>query len=195
LVLLTSGHARATPYDISINTGTISVSTVDLALDFIGLGSPPNTATVNMFATDGVVNNSSNTGAVTGSIPGPITFDNSGGNFFNEMLINISSSSHIDFQLQLTSTPPTSIIPDSFTALLLDPSSGLPLFPTSDPTGSDSLFQVDIDGSADGSVSVFSPDVAVTLSQETAMPEPASVVLFGGSLFAFGLFYRRTPRW
>jgi hypothetical protein len=73
--------------------------------------------------------------------------------------------------------------PDSFSFFLLDDSLfPLPLFATTDPTGADALFIVDIDGTSGGNLQIFdsiNTGVTWTVTPPTAVPLPSTALLLG----------------
>ena len=147
-----------------------------LAFNVVSGNPAPNTATISNFETDGTLGAASTTGGpVTGTLPGIVTIADSA--FFNELLQNVTLGNTIAFTLQLTDNfePPA---PDQFSLFLLDPSTLLAFAPTSDPTGADALFAVDLTGTGAGALQVFSPLVRpATTVTVNAIPEPASLIL------------------
>ncbi len=125
-------------YNISINTTALSGQNGLLAFDLLhgdGLLTN-NTASVSNLATNGVLSSSA-------------SFAITDVSFFNEVLRDITFGTFLNFTLQLTEN---NVVPgaDQFSFFLLNSSSFLPLFGTTDPTGADALFAIDITGAARG---------------------------------------------
>lgn len=170
--------ARAqSDYDVTINTSSLSGTGATLTFDFLaGGGTQSNSATISDFSTNGtLVSGGVNSGSVSGSLPGTTTLTNA--SFFNELQQGMILGPTISFQVDLTTNAPTGgSLPDTFSLFLLDPTASYSLTNTSDPTGSDSLTTIQIDGSSSGIVGVYSgsgPSVPVTVTAVTgAMQAP-----------------------
>jgi hypothetical protein len=176
--ILLLGAAPFLRADISLQ---VTVDTTPLAgvsgfmiFDFFG-GNPPqnNVATLTSFATTGALGAGSATfGDVSGSlVPGPLV--ETANQFVSEWQQAITFGGGLTtFDLDLT-TAFTGSAPDSFSFSLLD--SGFNSFPTSDPTGADRLFAIDLVG-ADTTPDVFTSSSATAtvtpLGSGGAVPEP-----------------------
>jgi hypothetical protein len=173
------------PVDVIVDTTLLSGTSAILAFDLLDGDPAANIATISNFSSDGALGASSTIGGpVAGTLPGTVTIAD--GAFFNEYQQDITLGSTLSFRIDLTSVTTGSPFPDSFSFFILD-AFLLPLFTTSDPTGSDSLFVIDIDGSATGAISTFvatdSPPSATWLVMPVIpVPEPTTL-----SLFAIGL--------
>jgi hypothetical protein len=166
-------------YSVAVNTSPISGTSAQLAFDFIDGGPPSNTIRVSNFSTDGTLGSNSPTGGVTGTLPGTVTLTDS--SFFNEYLTNITLGTSFSFLLDATTNGPT-VLPDAFSLFLLDPVTGFPLFTTTDPTFSNSLLTLNIDGSPQGALTVYSApggEVVTTATPVSAVPEPGTLMLMG----------------
>lgn len=182
LSLLITGMSYATPFHVSINTSSLGSAPIGATFDFIDGGSPSNNVAVNGFSTDGALSVSNSIGGVTGGLPSGFTLDDSA--FFNEYYQVIIAANSISFDFNTTANiPDIGSSPDTFSFYLLDDQTGLSLFDTTDPTGSNSLFILDINGSNDGLLNVYglaSTATAVTweVSQgNNTVPEPATLLL------------------
>ena len=188
LVVVGNRSSEATPIVVTVNTAAIAGTAAQLAFDFIDGGPPSNSVAISNFATDGTVGTSAATGDVSGSLPGTFTLSDAA--FFNELLTNITLGTTLSFTFDATANAPgVSSVPDSFSFFLVDPASGLSLFPTTDPTGADALLQLDIVGGAGNLTPFTAPNGEATITvgaEPTAVPEPATLVLFltglGGAL-------------
>lgn len=186
--------AFATVLEVTIDTTNLAGTPAQIALDFIDGGAPANSMTVSGFATDGSLGAQTPTRDVTGSLPGDVTLTDA--DFYNELLANITLGTSISFLFTPTSNlPDPRSVPDAFSVFLLDPVSGLPLFPTTDPSGADALFQFDIDGTELGALRVFdAPGGEVALSVtpvQQQVPEPGTALLI--ALGLVGAFFARQP--
>lgn len=175
-------------YSVTVDTSSLSGTSADLAFDLVDGGSASNTLTISGFATDGTLESVTPTGEVTGALPGTVTVEDSPSSFFNEYLTGIALGSSFSFNFDVTENGPgSSGTPDVFSLFLLDPTTGLPLFTTSDPTGSDSLFTINLDGSA---LSVYSSSVTAN-SGSVPAPEPNALLLMVGGVGGILLLLRR----
>jgi hypothetical protein len=175
--------ATASVFDVFVNTTPIEGQSGFLALDFIG-GTPleDNTATISQFSTNATLGALTPSGDALGSIlPGPGTLDDL--QFFNEFLQEVTFGTSLSLTLDLTTNAAGVITPDSFALYLLN-STQVP-YATSDPSGADSLLEIDIAGP------VLTPNVytssyatADAVSGGTQTPEPKSFCLVGVSLAA-----------
>lgn len=176
-------------FDVSVTTTPIKGAVGFLAFDFLG-GSPVenNTVTISGFSTDAVLGTLTPSGDATGTIsPGPGTLDD--GQFFNEFLQAVTYGTTITFQLDLTTNAAVSGIPDNFSFYLLD-STQAP-FTTSDPTGADSMFSINVTGPA------LTPDVftsssatATVTAAGSGVPEPGAFWLVAGGFVILTGFKR-----
>ena len=196
LLVSASGSAGAVPIDVVVDTTLLAGSAGTLAFDVLDGDPASNSATISNFSTDGVLGASSAFGGpVTGALPATVTIAD--GAFFNEYLQDIVLGTTLSFRVDLTSFSTGSVFPDSFSFFILD-ALLLPIFPTSDPTGSDALFVIDIDGSATGAIASFvatdSPASATwTLTPVRLVPEPDTILLFVAlSYFAWRFRVRPT---
>lgn len=117
--------------------------------------------------------------------------------FFNESARGIPFGNALSFTLTLTENFAGGS-PDQFSFFLLNDAGTASLVSTSEPTGADALFAIDITGLPAGSPSVFSSQTQgvsyrVQLqSQQQVIPEPGTVVLLVcGLLPLLGLRLRR----
>jgi hypothetical protein len=192
--VLCSAAALAVPQQVSVDVSPLGGADIVLAFDFVDGGSPGNSITVGSFVTDGTLGTATATGSVTGSLPGGFTLSDA--DFFNELLQVVAGASTLSFEFAATANAPDpGSLPDTFALFLLGAQSQLPLFGTTDPTGSDALLTYQIDGSGGGLLAVYSAVPAgsapVTWSV-TPVPEPAAAwFLLAGLVAVLGVARRR----
>jgi hypothetical protein len=190
-------QARAdSDYDVSINTSSLAGTGATLAFDFIaGGGTQNNELTISDFITSGTLGAAGpNSGSVTGSLLGTVTLSTlEGASFFNENLQGITLGSTISFQVDTTTNAPTGgALPDTFSLFLLDSTASYSLTTTKDPTGSDSLLTLQIDGSSGGNVAAYSgssPSIAVNIKAvtPTSVPEINASEALGALTLLLGI--------
>jgi hypothetical protein len=169
-------HASLT-YNVTINTAPLSGVSGFMAFDLNG-GIPlqDNVATITSFLSDSTLGSSSTSGDVTGTLtPGPLllTADQA----FNEWLQTVTFGTLTTFVLNVTTAFTSGTTPDSFAFFLLD-SSQIP-FATSDPSGADSIFTIDLTGNTTTpqvftSTNPLAPQFTATVTPVTATPEASS---------------------
>ena len=193
-LLWPANNALALSYAVNLDTSSLSGTSAQLAFDFIEGGPPSDTTTISAFSTNGTVGSSSTTGGVSGTLPANVTLTDS--SFFNEYLQNMTLATNLSFHLDATNNPPNlGSFPDSFSFFLLSQNTGLPLFTTSDPTGSGALFALDLNGTTQGGLAVFSvPNHEVTFSVTspvTSVPEPSTWLLLGSGVLVLAFVKRK----
>jgi hypothetical protein len=179
-----AGQAQASPIQITIDTSLLAGASVDLAFDLTDGGPPANTVAISGFASDGTLGAASSIGDVSGTFPGVVTIGDSGG--FNEYLQRITLGSTLAFSFDTTGNPAApGSSPDGFALFFLDPTTGLPLFETSDPTGAGALFLYSI-GEVNP-LALYSSDAVTVQAASNAVPEPAIYALVIAALLAFAV--------
>jgi hypothetical protein len=198
-VTFAANVASAAMFDVTVNTSSIAGTTGKLVVDYT-VNQPPSGRHVEVhdFVTNSIVAALPETegGLVEGNVflPPFTTIGASlnsavgfaeigGGQFFNELMMNLTFGTTISFELHVPEYAPLTF-PDQV-ALFLLRQNGLPLFPTSDPTGADALFIVDISGTLGVTPTAFSPTTLtgtnvniVTPGGETpTIPEPTTITL------------------
>lgn len=145
-----------TVFNVTLDTSQLAGTPVWLVFDFIdGDGAINNTATVTGFATDGTYNSGSASllGDAAGSLDTSVQLGDS--QPFSELLQPLLLGGGLSFTLDLTDQFSGSNVPDLFSLLLLDPETGLPLYPTTDPTGADALLTIGLNGGGGPVVDVY----------------------------------------
>lgn len=177
LILASASMLRADVlYSVTVDTTPLAGDAGYMAFDLLG-GTPlqDNIATISDFSSPSILGAGSTSGDVTGDLtPGPLTLE--ADQFFNEWLEPVVyGSGATEFTLDLTTSYMEGSAPDSFSFYLLD--SGFNPIATSDPTGAESLFSIDLVGAA------TSPDVYTSTSATatvtplvTATPEPRTLL-------------------
>ncbi len=184
VLALTGAPVWASPVSVTVNTAALSSTPAQLAFDFIDGGPPSNSITISGFATDGTLGSATLTGGASGALPGTVTLTDSA--FFNEYLTDFTLGNTFSFQLDATNNAPASIsLPDAFSLFVLNPTTGLPLINTTDPTGSGSLLTWNIDESTQGSLSVYAAPGGEAVVTAAPVPLPSSLLLMGSSFLLF----------
>ena len=169
--------AWADTLTISVDTSGLNGSAAQIALDFIGGPSPANTVTITNFLTDGSLGVQTPTGGASGTLPGTVTL-NDASSFFNEQLAGIKLGNYFSFQVDTTNLGPTAgSFPDEFSLLLYDASFNS-LITTSDPTGANAIVTIDLTGGTATTDTIYTSAATFGSPSPTAVPEPASIVLF-----------------
>ena len=172
-----SSRADATSFLITVVTTPLMGLSGFLAFDFIaGSPVPGNSAVISGFSTDSTLGGFSASGDHSGTlVPGPLTLGDT--QFFNEWLQDIVSfSTTLSYRLDLGDATVSPGIPDSFSFFLLD-TNQVP-FTTSDPSGADALFTIDLTGPSTTPL-VFASSFAVARVEPapSAIPEPSTMGL------------------
>jgi hypothetical protein len=177
---------------VTVDTSQLATSTGFVAFDFIG-GTPVenNTAIVAGFTTDGLLGAGSPSGSVLGTLtPGPLTLTDV--QFFNEWLQPITYGSTMAFHLTLSTNTSPGGIPDAFSFFLLD-NNQIP-FASSDPSGANSLFEIDLNSQSIAPNVFLSTLSSVTVtSVGTSVPEVSSVWLMLSSILIGSLVRKMSP--
>jgi hypothetical protein len=207
ILLLASTGAYGSAFSVVVNSNTsFNGSAVTLAFDYIDGGPPDNTVTLNALTlsadwTDGTpVDNP--LGSVCGpdpTCPPPWTFTDAGGACsLCELQVPFSAmGTTLSFSFTTTDNPPDpKSSPDAFSFFVIDPGTGLALFPTGDPTGADALFLFSIGGTGDCGLSlcVYPAEPAIegfslSVTPVTAAPEPGMLALLAAGFGA--MLWRR----
>jgi hypothetical protein len=188
------GSALALPYTVTVDTSAESGGSASLAFDFADGGIPGNFAAIHAFATDGTLSGAPVlTGDVSGMLPGLVALGD--GFLFNGYLEGITFGSFVSFVLDASTQAPFSgSFPDTFSFSLLEQGSGLPLFATTDPSGSGALFRLEYDGSPTGKLSVYTATDSPISWTVVAVPEPQTVVLMAAGLLLLLTHARKLQR-
>ena len=188
-----AGPLFATPFQVTIDTSPIAGSAGSLAFDFLDLDPSFNAVQIAGFLSDGVLGSTITMGGpISGALPGSVRIEDTDGAFFNELLQEITFGSAITFSVELTAFNSGAFLPDSFSFFLLDSTGLVPLFTTSDPTGADALFAIDVDGSTSGQLSAFAPTglapgaTSEVMWRVQPVPEPSTSLLLVVGLLAVG---------
>jgi hypothetical protein len=197
--LLLGGGARATTYDaVIISSGLSGPAT--LAFDYNDGGPPDNTVVLNAPVGDwGPVPAPSDLPPLSicadATCSAPWTFTESVPmNCCYELQLPFSAiGTTLSFSFTTTDNAPEGgSFPDSFSFFMLDPDTGLPLFPTSDPSAALFLVSIQGIGPCGEGLCVYPPDPAILgfsmiVMPVTPAPEPGTLALLAagfGALFA-----------
>jgi hypothetical protein len=188
LLVLCAVASIAAPYQVVIDTSSL---VGDFQIFMTLSGATGNTVTASGFTFGGgaaipppLVGTGDLNSTVTLQIPNP-------GGFFDLFAQNFTPGSSLSFLLDLTNTAPAvGNAPDQFTFALATPvGSNLP---TTDPSGSDNLFSVDLTG-APLSFNIYSTlaeGITAQISPASPIPEPSFGIATAG-LFAVFAGIRR----
>lgn len=142
IVLLTAlvpNPSFAAILDVSVNTTPLITTRGYVAVVLIdGNGSTGSSSVIDGWETDGTAHAVFVSGAVSGNLPGPVVIGD--GDFFNELLIEVTFGSSITFTTDVRAPGPVLPFPDVFALSLLD--EDLVPYATDDPEGADALFEV-----------------------------------------------------
>src|SRR5690349_3242891 len=171
--------AASIQFQVRIDTTPLAGDSGFLAFDLLG-GSPLHGSLIRVsaFSTTGTLGTPSAAGSVTGTLSDP-PLSLTASAFFSEYLQPIAfGSGRTTFSLLVNPVFTAGATPDSFALFLLDDS--LSPFPTSDPTGANALFAIDLRD-------VLAPEAFTSSSASASfiiVPEP-NTVLFAVVAFAF----------
>ncbi|MGC8490641.1 MAG: NF038129 family PEP-CTERM protein [Syntrophobacteraceae bacterium] len=189
-VLLVAGSAFASSiYDISVNTHSLFGQTGYLYLQYVPVNAASSIVTVSGFTTDGSLAITNDTAyvvdgsAVTGTLPNPVTFENT--NFINDYNHKITFGNYFAFQLSFSNLASGGESAGSSTfslGLFANAEGSLPsLRDTVDTGGTLAWIDLGNDGTTDTRVLV--PEVTVS-----AVPEPCTVLLLSLALVGIAVF-------
>jgi hypothetical protein len=171
-------------YQVTVDTTQLAGHNGNMAFDlFAGNPAQNNLATITFFTTSSALGSSSTLGDVAGTLsPGPLV--ETADQFWNEWLQVVTFAAGVTtFDLNLTTNFIPVSSPDSFSFSLLNQT--LAPFATSDPSGADRLFAIDLVG-GDTAPQVFTSAfaTATVTPLNSVVPEP-KLLPFG--FLGFGL--------
>ncbi len=205
VALGTTGHAWAQDdVDVTIDTASLEGEAgSELFIELTGGGSDSgvgyNTVTTSPFVlgggTAGAVDTVYSTGNVSGDMTSGVSL-NDDGSSFNLFGQYLTPGTDLSFELDLTTNANTGAVPDGLTLYLYDPS-GNSIATTSDPSGFDSLLEVDFNTA--GAPAISNYDTAlVSATPVAAAPEIDPGSATGAATLLAGLLAmlcaRRTRR-
>jgi hypothetical protein len=187
-------------YNVTVNTTGLNATAGGLAFDFLAGDNitPNNTVVISSFATTGTLASGGNTnqGSAIGSLPGTLTLQDSA---FSESFRGLTFGTSLSYSLSLTTNFAAPGAPDEFSFFLTDPTNSSTVVQTNDPTGADALFIVDVDGSGQGVLTVFTPTTtgvsySVRAAGPASTPEPTSLAFAVAGLLVGRLLLRSRRR-
>jgi len=193
-------HASAASalFNVAVDTSALAGASAFIAFDFINSDTlVNNTVTVSGFSGAGAYNPAlaSTTGDVAGALDtSAVLGDNQG---FNELAQPITLGNGLSFTLDLSNLFSGLGLPDRFALLLLDGITGLPLYATYDPSGSDALLGIALSGGTLGA-EIYAPTAGggaiVQATPASPVPEPSTGGLFLLGTLIGGPFRKATRR-
>lgn len=178
---LTNASVFASSYTVNVDTSALFGTPGTLAFDLIDGGSPANSVTISSFATDGTLGSSNILGGASGSLASSVSLTDTDP-LLNEHATAITLGNYLNFVIEATNNAPDApdSSPDGFSFYILD-GAGQPITTTPDPTGTNALLALDIEGlnTQPSPYSGSSPSVPVSV---TAVPIPSAAVLFFSGL-------------
>jgi hypothetical protein len=196
----------ATIYNVTLTTSAlISNSAGPFALDFQLTSGDTSTGVVNTASLSdfnfgsggnaGVGSPFPNSGNASGSLGSGVSL-NTNGSFFNEFSQYFTPGNQLTFQLTLTGNIQPSV-PDEFSFQLIDATSTE--VPTSDPSGGDSVFLINIANSTPAAQIYSTAGDGVTVTPVLSLvgsqaPEPSAALLAGAGFVLLGLVRRQRGR-
>jgi len=159
-----------------------------LAFDFVsGDGVSNNTISIEAFGTDGLLGPPAFTGDASGDLlAGPLLLGDT--QFFNEALVPVQFGTVVGFELHTTEAGNSLPAPDEFSFFILD--GFMTSLPTTDPSGTNALLVVDIQGASTVPVVYRAGGAQVQLF---AIPEPSLGLLGALAVIGLGLKRRISP--
>jgi hypothetical protein len=186
LIMFAAGSAFATySYEVTVNTSSLTGSGI-LDFQYDSFGGASSTATVSNFSTNGTLAllndtlDAQNPSAVSGVLPGQVTFTNP--NSVNEYIHAITFGSSLSFLVTLSSPASggQSTGSSAFSlGLFSDTINWNPLLNTTDPNYAGTVFTIDLNNNGSTSANVLGGSPAVV----SPTPIPPTALLFGASLF------------
>lgn len=166
--------AMAIDVHVDIDTSALPAAGFVLAFDLVDGGSPGNTAGLGSLVSNGAFGAASFTGDAA-AVPGGFRLGDT--QFFNEILLPLSSATHLSFDIDMSlAAPAPGALPDAFAFFLLDRATLLPLVQTTDPSGSDALFTLQSGDSPLGPSTTFTDAGTGLPATWTVAPVPPPLV-------------------
>ena len=183
--------ASALLFNVALDASALAGVSALVAFDFTDNDSLVNNAvTVSGFASDGAYDPALavKTGDAAGALDASAVLGDNAA--FSELAQPVTLGTALSFTLDLSDRFSGIGLPDRFTLLLLDGATGLPLYATDDPNGSNALFTIDLGGGTAGAM-VYAPaaggGAVVRLS---AVPEPPPWLLWLPGAWIGGRFLK-----
>ena len=197
LLLFAASVTQADPvtFTVSVNTSALSGTNGFINFQFNpgGAGAPTATATITGFTFAGgtLAGTADLTGGAAGTLPGTVTINNS--SQLNDLFQGFTLGNSFSFTLTLSGNAlnnPGGNIGSAFALSLFGPNQTTPLL-TLDPNGTLLTLLLNPGGTITSlTFPTGSGASVVTIQQQTAVPEPATVLLLTTGLFSLGFRIR-----
>jgi len=193
LLAATAGRAAAQFFQVSIDSTAVTGTAGKVAFDLISSDPAANSVFVSDITTDATLGvpetrGGQSTGGLFQNDPTSVSMNDfsiqAGGvqspEFYTTLVLNLTWGTSLAFTLNFTGVANTGPIPDLFALYLLDPATGLPLYPTADPLGTSAILVVSMDPTGPCLFLPLGDAPQVKLAVQNEIAEPFNACVQGG---------------